>query len=264
MLFPHVTAFTVLPNYPWQRESLHHAVTPDSLNILQRRKVHPLLGFKLSGQDFAWENQIDAADIPMLADHVVGDGIVFPGTGFAELALAASRGWQRDPRGDAIADQAIARQIEIEELEIRSPLLLSAEHSKTLRVVIDAADGSFTIRGKAQQSDDGWTLHANGRIPGEPENLLAVMQQAECLALPARAADFDGAHHLRLTQAVGLNYGPAFQAIESGWIEGSSVWAKLSAPRVIEADLPKYLIHPALLDCTFQLIIHLLVPGESQ
>ncbi len=250
MLFPHPAQFTELPSYPWQRETLTHAVTPDSLNLLHRRKVHPLLGFKLSQQDLAWENQIDPADNPMLADHVVGDGTVFPGTAFAELALAASAAWQANGGAD--------EQIEIEELEIRSPLMLNAEHSKTLRVAIDSSDGSFTIRGKTQQSDDGWTLHANGRIPGEPENLLNILADAESLALPARAADFDAARHLSLTESVGLNYGPAFQAVESGWVEGETVWAKLRVPREIEADLDKYFIHPALLDCTFQLIIHLM------
>ena len=250
MLFPHVAPFSDLPNYPWQRESLSHAVTPDSLNLLHRRKVHPLLGFRLNQQDLAWENQIDAADNPMLADHVVGDGIVFPGTAFAELALAASAAWQ-------VSNQA-TQQIEIEELEIRSPLMLSTEQSKTLRVAIDPSDGSFTIRGKAQQTEDGWTLHANGRIPGEPENLLTVLTDAEPLSLPARAADFDAARHSSLTESVGLNYGPAFQAVESGWVEGQTVWAKLRVPREIEADIEKYFVHPALLDCAFQLIIHLM------
>jgi phthiocerol/phenolphthiocerol synthesis type-I polyketide synthase C len=254
MLFPHTAPFAELPTYSWQRETLTHAVTPDSLKLLQRRKVHPLLGFRLSQQEFAWENQIDASDNPMLADHVVGDGTVFPGTAFAELALAASAQLQLGSQGDI----PNAGPIEIEELEIRSPLMLSQEHSKTLRVVIDSADGSFTIRGKPQQSEDGWTLHATGRIPGEPENLLSITTNADPLALPARAADFNAARHLSLTESVGLNYGPAFQAVESGWVDGNNVWAKLQVPRSIEADVGKYLIHPALLDCTFQLIIHLM------
>ena len=258
MLFPHAAPFTELPTYPWQREKLTHAVTPDSLKLLQRRKVHPLLGFKLSQQEFAWENQIDASDNPMLADHIVGDGNVFPGTAFAELALAASAQLQLDTQQDTQDGSAHACPIEIEELEIRSPLMLSQEHSKTLRVVIDPSDGSFTIRGKPQQSEDGWTLHATGRIPGEPENLLSITTNADPLSLPARAADFDAARHLALTEAVGLNYGPAFQAVESGWVDGNNVWAKLQVPRSIEADVGKYLIHPAMLDCTFQLIIHLM------
>lgn len=254
MLFPHTAPFAELPTYPWQRETLTHAVTPDSLKLLQRRKVHPLLGFRLSQQEFAWENHIDASDNPMLADHIVGDGTVFPGTAFAELALAASAQLRTDVQDGA----AHSGPVEIEELEIRSPLMLSQEHSKTLRVVVDPSDGSFTIRGKAQQSEDGWTLHATGRFPGEPENLLGITTSVAPLALPARAADFNASRHLALTEAVGLNYGPAFQAVESGWVEGNDVWAKLQVPRAIETDINKYLIHPAMLDCTFQLIIHLM------
>ena len=245
--FPYAAPFTPLPNYPWQRERYWQTVTSESENLLQRYKVHPLLGYRLSQQDFTWENQLDPLLNPSLADHVVGDATVFPGTGFAELALAAATQWS--------SGNAPGQKLEIEELEIRAPLLLSTEHSKSLRVSIDPADGSFAVKARDQHSGEAWTLHATGRIPAEPQGILFA---DETPGVPERQPDFDGALHTRLTESVGLNYGPAFKAVDAGWVEGGSVWARLVAPESIRAELETTLLHPALLDCTFQLIIHLL------
>jgi len=245
--FSHPAQFTPLPNYPWQRERYWQTVTPESENLLNRYKIHPLLGYRLTQQEFTWENQLDPLLNPTLADHVVGDAIVFPGTGFAELALAAAAQWTV---GNVPHDK-----IEIEELEIRAPLLLSVEHSKSLRVSIDPADGSFAAKSRDQNSGEAWTLHATGRIPAEPQDVLFSEDKP---AVPARQPDFDATLHTRLTELVGLNYGPAFKAISAGWVEGDSVWARLTVPDAVRAELGSTLLHPALLDCTFQLIIHLL------
>ncbi len=245
--FPQSAAFTPLPNYPWQRERYWQTVTPESENLLNRYKVHPLLGYRLTQQELTWENQLDPLLNPTLADHVVGDAIVFPGTGFAELALAAAAQW-------AVGSISPAK-IEIEELEIRSPLLLAADHSKSLRVSIDPGDGSFAAKSRDQNSGEAWTLHATGRIPAEAQDVLFSDDKP---AVPSRQPDFDAALHTRLTELVGLNYGPAFSAISAGWIEGDSVWARLTVPETVRAELGSTLLHPALLDCTFQLIIHLL------
>ncbi len=245
--FPHRGKFVALPTYPWQRERFWQAVTSESANLLQRRKIHPLLGYRLSEQSPSWENQIDLQLNPSMADHVVGDATVFPGSGFAELAIAAALQWS----GTA----APAPVVEIEELEIRSPLMLQADHSKSLRVEIDPADGSMAMTGRLQNGDEPWTLHAVGRIAREPQRIL---YQDELADLPARPADFDGELHELLTRAVGLGYGPAYQAIEAGWQVGNTVWAKLAVPESIRGELGRYHLHPALLDCTFQLIIHLL------
>jgi phthiocerol/phenolphthiocerol synthesis type-I polyketide synthase C len=249
LLFAQPGRFTELPTYAWQRESHTHAITADSLHLLQRQKIHPLLGYRLNQQELTWENQLDLHLNPSMADHVVGDATVFPGSGFVELALSAVRAWSRE----ASDEQPLL--LEVEELEIRAPLMLSDELSKTIQLSIDAADGAISIKGKGQNTTDGWTLHATGRAPGETAGLLAALSLAD---LPKRDADFLGAEHVALTEAVGLNYGDAFKAVERGWVDGATVWAKLAAPAVIAAEMSNHLIHPAMLDCTFQLIIHLM------
>lgn len=241
--FPSPGAFIQLPNYPWQRERHWHPITSSSMGLLERHRIHPLLGYPLQQHELTWENQLDTKLNPTLADHVVGGAIVFPGTGFFELALAAALTWHP---GDLA---------EIEELEIRSPLLLSDNHTKLIRLNIEAQDGSLMIKGREHVGTESWELHAVGRITPEPNGILL---HQESLILPARQSDFNSTSHEALTQAAGLTYGPAFQCIDYGWIEEDSALAVFKIPENIETELEHTYLHPALLDCTFQLIIQLL------
>ncbi|WP_175691823.1 acyltransferase domain-containing protein, partial [Burkholderia anthina] len=151
--FPSDAARAKLPSYAWQRERYWHPVTTESLNQLGRRRVHPLLGYKMTQQTQpAWENQLDTLLQPWLADHVVGHATVFPGSGFAEIALAAALQWHPGDHAD------------IEELEIYAPLLLSAAPSKITRLSLDEGDGRFRLRSKQVGSTDPWTEHASGRL----------------------------------------------------------------------------------------------------
>ncbi|MFD4840010.1 SDR family NAD(P)-dependent oxidoreductase [Achromobacter sp. NPDC058515] len=243
-LFPWEGPPVDLPTYPWQRERHWHATTPESLGLLTRRLAHPLLGYPVQQHEHVWENRLDTQSHPTLADHVVGDAVVFPGTGFAEIALAAALRWQ---------DAGCA---ELEELEIHAPLLLNASPGKLTRFLLDDADGRFRIMAKDGNSAEPWARHASGRLLREPG--LARLPQA-ALVLPGRSPDFTGEAHSVLTRAVGLDYGPAFRAVSHGWVESDTcVLAVLHANAGLDAELAATHLHPALLDCAFQLVIQLL------
>ncbi|MBL8396049.1 MAG: SDR family NAD(P)-dependent oxidoreductase [Candidatus Accumulibacter sp.] len=241
--FPRPGRFVQLPNYPWQRERHWHPVTAESLGLIYRHRVHPLLGYPLPQQDLTWENPLDTQLQPLLADHVVGEATVFPGAGFAELALACARAWLP------------AEVAEIEELEIRSPLLLSDERSQVVRSQVDPQDGRLTISSRQQLSNDPWALHAVARILREAQTTLL---RETAPPLPTRLPDFNGSSHALLTRAVGIAYGPAFQCIDHGWIEGDSVLAVYRVPELVGDQLAATHLHPALLDGAFQLVFQVL------
>jgi acyl transferase domain-containing protein/NADPH:quinone reductase-like Zn-dependent oxidoreductase/acyl carrier protein len=232
--------FIALPNYPWQRERHWHTTSAASMGILNRHKVHPLLGYPLQQQELSWENQLDTQAFPTLADHVVGEDVVFPGTGFVELALAAALAWKP---GELVA---------IEELEILSPLILSDEQAKVIRLSISPVDGSISISGRDSLGTEPWVTHAAARILSEPGALREMSP-----VLPVRLPDFTRESHAALTLAAGLNYGAEFQRIDHGWVMGASALAVFTTSPAA-ADLSKTHLHPAILDCTFQLIIQLL------
>src|SRR3984957_1017600 len=232
-----------LPNYPWQRESYWHTQTPASMGLLGRKLEHPLLGYAINQAELTWENDFDTQKPPILADHVVGDVTIFPGSGYLELALAAALRWPP-------ADLA-----EIEDLEIRAPLLLAQEPSRTVRCAVDPRDGQFSVKSREQLKQEPWVMHAAARVLREPTE---IRLRRTLGTLPSRPPDFTDASHTVLTRAVGLDYGPAFRAVTHGWIDGATVLARLDVPDSLRGEFDQHHLHPALIDCAFQLIIQLL------
>jgi len=247
-VFPRPGQHFELPAYAWQRERHWHPVSPASQGLLARAAVHPLLGYALRQHESTWQHQLDTQSHPELADHVVGDAVVFPGAGYAELALAAALQWQS---GDGNAPYA-----EFEDLDIRAPLLLARAPASIVRTVLDRTDGRLRILAKEQGADVDWTLHATGRILSAAGPALL---DGPRLTVPTAAPDFTDADHAALTRAVGLHYGPAFCAIAHGWREsGDRVLAALAVDDRLTRTLSHTHLHPALLDGAFQLIVHLL------
>ncbi|MGZ8190185.1 MAG: SDR family NAD(P)-dependent oxidoreductase [Methylococcaceae bacterium] len=241
--FPVAGEFIRLPNYPWQREKCWHPVTSESHGLLTRKLVHPLLGYPLPQHELIWENQLDTQLYPYLADHKVGGAVVFPGAGFIELALAAA--YQTHP----------SDTLEIEELEIRSPLLLSHDQCKVIRFSLEAANGQLSLCSRELAGSSEWSHHLVGRVLSEATGRMLDVAAPD---IPERLPDFDNVSHAQLTELVGLDYGPAFQAISHGWTDNSSALGIITIPESISAQMDQYYLHPALLDCAFQLVFQIL------
>ncbi|WP_245391875.1 type I polyketide synthase [Salinicola aestuarinus] len=241
--FPVTGRFVDLPHYPWQHERFWTSATGDAQGLMARHYEHPLLGYRLAQQGLAWESQLDAHRLPWLADHRVGGATVFPGAGFAELTLAAASAWKQAPL------------LDIEALEILSPLLLDAVHGKKLRLTLDDSDGSVAIKTREPASDDPWSLNARARVATQSRGLLLTRRGA---GLPSRPADFDRETHLAMAAHVGLEYGPGFQAVSDIWIEGDSAIGRIALPDAIAEDQRDCLLAPGILDSAFQLFIPLL------
>lgn len=237
-LFPVARPRVRLPNYPWQRERHWHPQSSESLLAIQRRREHPLLGWRLPDAEATWENTLDAQILPWLADHQVGGAIVFPAAAYAEMALAAGRSW----RGDAPPPV-------LESLEILAPMVFDGEHARSLRLVIRPRAGGFTIQSRQRLSQDEWTLHAVGR-------LLESSGQRPAAGAPAtggarRAIDHDT--HYTLAAGLGLSYGPAFRGLRSLQVYEDRLDAIVDPPE--ESTDENYLLHPAVLDLCFQALI---------
>ncbi|GHB11345.1 type I polyketide synthase [Salinicola rhizosphaerae] len=241
--FPVIGRFTDLPHYPWQRERHWAKPTGDSQGLMARHYEHPLLGYRLARQGIAWESQLDARRLPWLADHRVGDATVFPGAGFAELALAAAASVKGMPL------------LDIEALEILNPLLLDSAHGKKLQVEFDELDGSLSMKTREPASTDPWTLNARARVAAQTRGLMLTRAPSP---LPQRPADFDRAQHLAMAAHVGLDYGPGFQAVSEIWVEQDRAIGRIELPAEISDGQRECLLAPGLLDSAFQLFIPLL------
>ena len=232
-----------LPRYAWQRS--HHWVqgTNDSQGLLTRYYQHPLLGYPLAQHEHTWESQLDTQRQPWLADHVVGEGAVFPGAGFVELTLAAALQLKDSPL------------LDIEELEIRAPLLLDGPHGRAMRLTYLPEDGRLEIHSREPASGSEWQLNAVARTMRESRGFLL---NRKAPPLPSRAPDYTLEEHLQMAERIGLHYGPAFQAISKGWIEGDAVIGEIALSDDVQAQLSTLHVHPGILDSAFQMFIPLL------
>ena len=238
VFFPHPGQPVALPNYPWQRERHWHPQTSESLLVLERRRVHPLLGWRLPGAEFTWENTLDSAVLPWLADHQVGGVMVYPGAAYAEMALAAAREW------------LLEEHWVIEQLDILAPLVFDGEHGRTLRLGIHHRDGSFYIKSRQRLSHDEWTLHATGKILHSTAFLPTPSIQQ---VAPPYDREINQSQHYQLASKLGLAYGPAFQGLACARIVGATLEAELQkTDPLLHED---YFLHPGVFDACFQTLV---------
>jgi phthiocerol/phenolphthiocerol synthesis type-I polyketide synthase C len=252
--FAPAAAEVPLPTYPWQRERYWLMPTVEGYGLVNRSRVHPLLGYRLHEHAFAWENQLDPARLPLLADHVVDGGVAFPGAGYVEMALAAARAFFETP------DAAL------ENLEIRAPVLFQAQQAKLFRLSIEPRTANFTIETRDRMSSGPWTVNVTGRLleSGNRLDAASVAPRAQLdalLALPAQDADalYAGA------TAIGLSYGPAFRWVRSVRVGDAAALADVEAPAACgdAQALAAYLLHPALMDSGFHPLFALLAAHGS-
>ena len=240
-LFPGRVRPLALPAYPWQKESFWYRSTDEALGAQGERLDHPLLGFPVRNAPGEWRCHIDSERLPWLADHVVGGAVVFPAAAFIEMALAASRLRFRGERHS------------IENLEIRTPLLLEAGEMKSLSFRLEE-DGAFTISSRTRLGGSGWAHHVSGKLQGARDGDRAPRYEIG-VGLGAAARSLEAAEHYRATEVLGLRYGPAFQGLAQIRCDGDTAWARIrSATDLPVGELERYRLHPCVLDPCLQML----------
>lgn len=237
--FPVVGRFVDLPFYPWQRERHWLPATSEGYRLIERKRIHPLLGWPLKDAVAGWENVLDPRTQPWLADHCVGGAIVLPGAAYIEMALAAAR------------EHFGGETQELEELDIVAPVVFDGEHGRSIRLDLNPRDGGFQIRSRQRLSDDEWALNASGRLLG------AVSGYVESDPLPPAAAlqTLDGATHYRLASALGLDYGPLFQGMAEAQVAGQTLSGRFASTVDLGLANEPWLLHPAIVDVCFQSLL---------
>ncbi|WP_174900188.1 type I polyketide synthase, partial [Acrocarpospora macrocephala] len=262
-----------LPTYAFQRRrfwadgavSRAGDLTTAGLTAAQ----HPLLGAAvgLAGLDgVLLTGRISLRSHPWLADHMVGGTVVFPGTGFLELAIRA---------GDQVGCDVV------EELTLTAPLVLGAAEAVTVQVRVGPADGSgrreLSIHARPAETDDRdtWVRHAGGVLTSSDHSAGTNVQNDRRQVVGAGGAAgtlldtavFDaavwpprGASVIELgglygrLAGGGLGYGPVFQGLRAAWRGAAGeVFAEVVLPEeVVDGGL--FGVHPALLDAALHVV----------
>ncbi|MFI6692720.1 type I polyketide synthase [Streptomyces sp. NPDC050433] len=208
---------------------------------------HPLLGsaIELAGSgEVVLSGRLSIGTQRWLADHALGDTVLFPGAGFVELAVRA---------GDEVGFRRL------EDLTIESPLLLP-EHGKTqVQVVVGAPDGSgarpVTVHSRpdAASAADGpepWTRHANGLLMSDSAPEPAGLTQWP----PTGAETIDVADLYDGFAEAGFRYGPAFRGLRAAWRLGDEVFAEIRLGSEASQLAERFGLHPAALDAAIQAV----------
>ncbi|MEU1426172.1 SDR family NAD(P)-dependent oxidoreductase [Nocardia sp. NPDC005746] len=248
-----------LPTYAFQRR--HYWKTPtgngDAASLGLTGAGHPLLGAVMMSADtgaVVLTGRLSLSSQPWLSDHAVGGVVLFPGTGFVELAM----------RAGAEAGCPVLR-----DLTLTTPLVLAAETAVQLQVVVDRPDGQGQgVRRVVMYSRDAedpqaaWVTHAEGvlqRRDADVANSVAAGAVSEGLAVwpPSGAVPVDDVYPVLAD--LGYDYGPTFQGLRSLWRRGEELFVEAALPDSV-SDASGYGLHPALLDSVLHGVV---MPSDS-
>lgn len=238
-------AFTSLPRLPFDHTQLRQEPTSDGLDIYGRNSVEPytLAGWRADPNAAAWKNHVDAHLFPDLAEHVVDNRAILPGSGFVEIAISAAREFFQTDR------------LEITNLEIVRPLELSLGRMHELSTIISPETGDLQIRSRERLSDDEWAIHVVARVRTLSAIEIGVAPVPALVGVPI-VVEADKAY--RTAANFGLDYGPRFQLLER---------AKAYGDRIVEVDLHEaapvghpllaYNLNPLSVDAVFHGLVAL-------
>ncbi|MFF5175158.1 SDR family NAD(P)-dependent oxidoreductase [Micromonospora sp. NPDC000089] len=247
-----------LPTYAFQRQRYWPEAgggwTGDVTAVGLRPARHPLLGAAVGvahAEGFLFTGRLSRRTHPWIADHVVFDTVLLPGTGFVELALQAGAHVGAD---------------HVRELTLEAPLILPETGGVDIQLWIGPADetGCRSVslhsapdeQSGSEQTDsepaDGehraWTRNASGVLADRPAQ-PGVPGWSDLAGWPppdATEVPTDQLYpHLA---AQGYDYGPSFIALRAAWRRGDDLFADLTLPETPAAEAGGYGVHPALLD----------------
>ena len=235
-----------LPTYAFQRKRYwpqftNVAVGGDLGSAGLAAAGHPLLAaaVQVAGSDeYLFTGRLSLQSHPWLRDHAVSGTVLFPGTGFLELAVRA-------------ADEVGCEQVE--ELTIAAPLVVPERGGVRLQIVVGEADDSghrtIAVHSRLQDApeEQPWTLNASGSLAeraaatGEQPFDFGVWPPREAVVLGV-----DGFYERFAEQ--GFAYGPVFQGLQAVWQRGDEIFAEVGLPEEHQSLAGSFGVHPALLD----------------
>ena len=256
-----------LPTYNWDHDHSYWKESRISKNLRNRdAPIHELLGVRsfhdADPYELRWRNILKLDEIPWLRGHQFQNQVLFPGAGYAVLALEASK---------ALSNGRSVKLVEIEELEIFKAITLEEDGPGTeilfsLNLIdrpnheagLVAADFScYSCHDERKGVLDkcaGGRLYVTYGIPSEDTLPGRALDKVEPSKIPVPTEKFYDS-----LLDIGLEYTSLFRTIEDIARRGQKATA--STRKVSSSGL---MVHPALLDICFQSIIAALgFPGDG-
>lgn len=232
-----------LPSYTWQKERFW--VEPlRRTNTTGGKGIHPLLGTRFDSSiapgEHIWQQSLSVDAFAYLADHRVQGEVVFPGTGYVEMAIAAT------------AAVYSAGTVIVDEMSLHQILALAPDTERQVQIVLQKdGNGSAGIAISSRgENEESWTRHATIRVRMDS---TASQTRESIQTIETRCAEMveHAAHYTRM-DARGLNYGPAFRGVQYLRKGDGEILGRVSLPESTLLNITGYQVHPALLDACLQ------------
>ncbi|WP_229700164.1 SDR family NAD(P)-dependent oxidoreductase, partial [Streptomyces kronopolitis] len=202
---------------------------------------HPLLGaaVQVAGSDaYLFTGRLSLHTHPWLGDHAVTGTVLFPGTGFLELAVRA-------------ADEVGCDRVD--EFTIAAPLVLPERGAVQLQLAVEPPDESgrrslnLYSRPEDELAEQPWVLNASGVV--STGDTADRGEAYDFTVWPPRDADATSVDDFygRFAEA-GFAYGPVFRGLQAVWQRGDEIFAEVGLPEEHEGLAGAFGLHPALLD----------------
>lgn len=242
---------TDLPSYSWDHQQSFWKESRKSANFRMRTQPpHPLLGVRSTddiAQDMRWLNTLRLGDIPWLEGHKVEGQVIYPAAAYLVMAMEAAK---------TIDEARPVQMVELLNVSILNAIPLNeddhgVETLFTLQLNESRTDSTSASWACYTPQGDGWKCNARGSLQvvfetsnSTFESLLPPRNVAE---VSLNSVNMDRFYE-SLTE-IGLDYTGDFKHLDS--VARKSGFATATAKQMQNDELAA-IIHPALLDSTFQ------------
>ncbi|MEZ6090599.1 MAG: type I polyketide synthase [Pirellulaceae bacterium] len=245
----------VLPTYPFEPQSFWYDMSRrQSRHVSPMSKIasgNPLVGTQLpmAGDKTVYEVVLETAHPAFLSDHRVDQSAVVPATAYIEQALA-------------IAEDVFGRGNHLlENLSIEQPMVLPEGQRRIVQTHVGPdlrGERTFEVysRPEASEKSSGgsWTMHASGTLKKQADSVPQGRPFDRENIERRTTAAVDGESFYQKMVECGLQYGPMFQLVQSLHVGENESLCRLEVPTLLQKDLARYRMHPAVMDACLQSI----------
>ena len=261
-----------LPPYQWSHGRPHWNESRRSRRLRGRKQpTHELLGQltpESNAHNLHWSNVLKVSEVPWLDGHQLQGQTVFPAAGYVVMALEASRSFAADKTVELfeVHDLSIPRAITFEEGDnsgVETLVTLTGiRHHKNQTATASFACYSLPIIGTGSEQEMELMASATIRIVfGSPSvDALSCAPLEDYNMYPIDTDRF----YSTLTK-LGYGYSGPFKTISEMKRRLGHAIGVIATYTYMDADAPKYLIHPSTLDVAFQAsMLAYSAPGDER
>lgn len=222
---------------------------------------HDLIGSRVAGNAKLrpqFRNVLRLKDLPWLSDHRLLPNVVFPAAGYMCMAMVAAKQLYQATEdaqpilGHSLRNVNIKSALNIPEDQYGIEIMLSLELDDKATAQ-EPAWVSFSVSSVTRDTEQ-WTEHCTGMVKVD----VSEHSQVEKMSIASESRAVNARSWYKKFAAMGLGYGPAFQALSEIRADPTKnhATARLNLQTttgMIRGGESEYAIHPASLDAMIQL-----------